>query len=165
MWQKLNCNSKDLQLLGTLNGGQSFRLRFSKFLIKQNSETLTFSIYFRWTLKNEEWTGVFKNTVWKIKQDHTSTYYRVVNSLLINSQDQNNIKKKIKLDNDDIYPTLLREYFQLNVDLQKQYLMWNEKDSNFSKISEKFYGIRVLKQEPIENIFSFICSSNNNIQR
>lgn len=123
-------------------------------------------IYFRWILKNNEWIGIFKNTVWKLKQDDESTHYFVLGSLLKPEEKHENfLKKKRKLDNDDIYLTLLKEYFQLDIDLQKHYLQWNKKDPNFSKISEKFYGIRVLKQDPIENIFSFICSSNNNISR
>ena len=44
--------------------------------------------------------------------------------------------------------------------------MWKKADTVFSKtVGNKFHGIRVLRQDPVENLFSFICSSNNNIER
>ena len=42
---------------------------------------------------------------------------------------------------------------------------WAEVDPVFENIAVKFPGVRILKQDPVENLFSFICSSNNNIQR
>lgn len=38
-------------------------------------------------------------------------------------------------------------------------------DSNFSKNAIEFEGVRMLRQDPWENLISFICSSNNNIKR
>lgn len=60
---------------------------------------------------------------------------------------------------------LLRHYFQLDFCLPKFYEVWSEKDPNFKEVAKTFYGVRILKQDPVENIFSFICSSNNNISR
>lgn len=60
---------------------------------------------------------------------------------------------------------ILREYFALNVDLNKYYKQWSTADPHFAKISESFHGIRILQQDPVENLFSFICSSNNHISR
>ena len=59
----------------------------------------------------------------------------------------------------------LKDYFQLHVDLSDLYKTWAEADSNFEKISKQFEGIRILRQEPVECLFAFICSSNNNIAR
>ncbi|KAN0112093.1 DNA glycosylase [Russula decolorans] len=59
----------------------------------------------------------------------------------------------------------LRDYFQLDVDLVKLYDGWSEKDPVFSKLRGRFEGIRMLRQDPWENLISFICSSNNNIAR
>ena len=42
---------------------------------------------------------------------------------------------------------------------------WADVDPVFENIALKFPGVRILKQDPVENLFSFICSSNNNIQR
>lgn len=58
----------------------------------------------------------------------------------------------------------LQDYFQLKVDLKKLYLEWSL-DRNFAAKSVGFEGIRVLRQDPFENILCFICSSNNNIKR
>lgn len=63
------------------------------------------------------------------------------------------------------YNKLLSDYFQLDLNLKEYYDEWSQKDAFFKDAFEQFYGIRILKQDPVENIFSFICSSNNNIAR
>lgn len=60
---------------------------------------------------------------------------------------------------------ILHDYFQLSVKLQDLYSQWSSQDSNFKEKSEHFEGIRMLRQHPVENLFSFICSSNNHISR
>lgn len=62
--------------------------------------------------------------------------------------------------------TLLRDYFQLDrVSLQSCYKRWSDLDANFKAKAIHFAGIRMLRQDPWENLVSFICSSNNNIPR
>jgi 3-methyladenine DNA glycosylase/8-oxoguanine DNA glycosylase len=60
---------------------------------------------------------------------------------------------------------LLRKYFRLDVSLEEHYAQWSKKDPHFKKAAKKFTGVRILSQDPVENLFSFICSSNNNIAR
>ncbi|KAJ3016613.1 8-oxoguanine glycosylase ogg1 [Thoreauomyces humboldtii] len=64
----------------------------------------------------------------------------------------------------DAVRDMLRDYFQLEVDLKALYTRWNT-DPNFKKKAGAFNGIRILRQDPTENLFTFICSSNNNISR
>lgn len=63
------------------------------------------------------------------------------------------------------YEHTLKDYFQLDIDLESLYRQWSLADPNFDKVSKNFIGVRMLKQDPVENLFAFICSSNNNIQR
>ncbi|KAK7075346.1 8-oxoguanine glycosylase ogg1, partial [Halocaridina rubra] len=60
--------------------------------------------------------------------------------------------------------TILKDYFQLGVPLAEMYTKWSKADRNFAAVSPHFPGVRMLNQDPVENVFSFICSSNNNIQ-
>lgn len=61
--------------------------------------------------------------------------------------------------------TWIKDYFQLDVNLLKLYDDWSERDAVFRTLRSRFSGIRILRQDPWENLISFICSSNNNIGR
>lgn len=90
---------------------------------------------------------------------------------------------------------MLRDYFQLNVKLEDLYKEWGDADPHFRRIADIFSGqyfvylhmhdysyctvitkpiftlfcfspgVRMLRQEPTECLFSFICTSNNHISR
>lgn len=121
-------------------------------------------MYCRWkldkNLQSETWIGVFAGKVWMLQQDEDGIRYKVHEKISDeNSEPQR--KRKKSVDNEE----LLRNYLRLDVDLTEHYRNWMEADPYFKKIAQQFYGIRILNQEPVENIFSFICSSNNNITR
>ncbi|KAG8516895.1 N-glycosylase/DNA lyase [Galemys pyrenaicus] len=59
----------------------------------------------------------------------------------------------------------VRRYFQLDVSVAQLYRHWGSVDPHFQKVAQKFPGVRLLRLDPIECLFSFICSSNNNIAR
>ncbi|XP_078687306.1 N-glycosylase/DNA lyase-like isoform X1 [Branchiostoma floridae x Branchiostoma belcheri] len=71
------------------------------------------------------------------------------------------VKTEAGLTEEDI----LRDYFQLDVKLTDLYEQWCQADPHFKQVSPNFTGIRMLRQDPVENLFSFICSSNNHISR
>lgn len=50
----------------------------------------------------------------------------------------------------------LRDYFQLDIDLVALYKQWAESDPVFAKVQERFEGIRMLRQDPWENLISFV---------
>jgi N-glycosylase/DNA lyase len=56
----------------------------------------------------------------------------------------------------------LKDYFQLDVDLVKLYNEWSEKDLVFSRFRGRFEGIRVLRQDPWENLIS--CASHSRLR-
>ncbi|XP_047516431.1 N-glycosylase/DNA lyase [Pieris napi] len=137
-WNKIPIKNRELQLIGTLNGGQSFR----------------------WTFDRNEniWTGIFAKTVWRLQEEDDCLKYIVLGSLL-KKTDMEGIRHV------DVYKNLLQKYFRLDVDLSNYYKTWSEKDDLFKSACVQFYGIRMLAQEPVENLFSFICSQNNHISR
>ncbi|GAB6021920.1 8-oxoguanine glycosylase ogg1 [Chamberlinius hualienensis] len=104
---------------------------------------------FRWKKINEfEWRGVFARRIWTLSQKTESLEYSVYPNSDVEEEEQ-----------------LLRDYFQLDTKLTDLYKVWEKADKNFAQISSKFSGVRVLRQDPVETVFSFICSSNNNISR
>jgi len=111
---------------------------------------------FRWKLLNPQsfscetpvYIGVLRHRLLLLSQDDSSIFYHCVN---------NPDEKVIEED--------LRDYFQLKVDLASLYSEWAKNDLIFEKISQDYPGVRMLRQDPLENVFSFICSANNNITR
>ncbi|KAE9409585.1 hypothetical protein BT96DRAFT_953445 [Gymnopus androsaceus JB14] len=53
----------------------------------------------------------------------------------------------------------LKDYFQLDIDLALLYDEWGSRDKVFSGIKDRFSGIRMLRQDPWENLIS-TCARN-----
>nr|XP_015096914.2 N-glycosylase/DNA lyase isoform X5 [Vicugna pacos] len=110
---------------------------------------------FRWMEQSPaHWSGVLADQVWTLTQTEEQLYCTVYRG------DKGRAGK----------PTLeelkaVRQYFQLDVNLAQLYHHWSSVDPHFQKVAQKFQGVRLLQQDPIECLFSFICSSNNNIVR
>lgn len=105
---------------------------------------------FGWKAVGEnEWAGVFKKSVIVIKQEENDTLYHT------------------RFGDDNELDADLRSFFNLSrgLCLDKLYQNWSQSDSRFREIAPKLVGVRLLRQDPVECLFSFICSSCNNIPR
>jgi N-glycosylase/DNA lyase len=101
---------------------------------------------FRWFKDSDYWKGVFGETVLflkQIKQDQIAWYSPNDPSFSIDR---------------------LIEFLHLDVNLNSLFEQWSSDKNIRAKYAEKS-GLRLLRQDPNETIFSFICSSNNNIKR
>ncbi|XP_026357106.2 N-glycosylase/DNA lyase isoform X1 [Ursus arctos] len=110
---------------------------------------------FRWREHNPaHWTGVLANQVWTLTQTEEQLYCTVYRA----------DKGWVSRPTPEELKTV-RQYFQLDVNLAQLYHHWSSVDPHFQEVAQKFQGVRLLRQDPIECLFSFICSSNNNIAR
>jgi len=103
----------------------------------------------------EVWVGVVKGHVLSLVQDQDQNmiHYEFLN--------KRHGDKRIKVDEEEF----LRNYFQLHTSLTDLYKHWSDVDPVFKKTAAKFPGVRVMNQDPVENVFSFICATANNIKR
>ncbi|KAG0127669.1 DNA glycosylase [Tuber indicum] len=109
---------------------------------------------FRWKASNPgEWTCALNGRILTLRQDDSYLHYRAIFPATTTTPQ-----------NDDTVE-LIRDYFNLDVNLTKLYERWSAADAHFLKKAVRFAGIRMLRQDPWENLVSFICSSNNNISR
>lgn len=101
---------------------------------------------FRWNEEDDKsYTGVFKGNVLNVKKDNNTIYFKgIVNG---------NIKD------------IVEDYFDLNRDYTKIKKTLSKVDNNMKKGIEYGEGIRILNQDLVETILSFIISANNNIPR
>ncbi|CAN7994086.1 unnamed protein product [Ixodes hexagonus] len=138
----------------------------------------------RWKKNDQgEWLSTFADKVWVLKQDSEgSIHYKVLESngtAVSNSNASSSLamrasrKRKANAGLSESqeehrlgdHEHLLRDYFQMNVDLEKLYEQWSAADEVFRDTAVALPGIRILRQDPFEALVAFICSSNNNITR
>lgn len=133
----LKVSIDQLSLPRTLATGQNFRWR------KRTSK------------EEDQWIGLLDNRlVVGLVQRPGGIEYRLLNEKTVtDSVSKSDLERR------------LQAYFRLDEDLDQLYRRWSARDEHFARTGAQFRGIRLLRQDVVENIFSFICSSNNNISR
>ncbi|KAI9492946.1 DNA glycosylase [Zychaea mexicana] len=118
-------------------------------------DTLKCGQSFRWRNVNDLWSCVLNGKLYTLKQTPSTVLYGIL------PEEEEEEKTATMME------STLRDYFQLDrvVSLESHYQRWSQLDVNFKDKSIHFQGIRILRQDPWENLVSFICSSNNNIAR
>ncbi|KAG6874234.1 hypothetical protein C0995_003780 [Termitomyces sp. Mi166 len=117
---------------------------------------------FRWTTvslaDDTEYRLCLRDRVVCLRQSPTTLFYRSV------YPDPQPAPPQVALRDAETL-VWLKDYFQLDIDLTVLYNEWSARDPVFARMQSRFQGIRILRQDPWENLVSFICSSNNNIPR
>ncbi len=99
---------------------------------------------FRWERKGDWWSGVVGGSAIKVKQE---------GDLL-----------RCSPSSDRVDGVFIREYFRLGEDLD-HILTTISKDRVISGAVQRFYGLRLVKQDPWECLASFVLATNANIPR
>lgn len=60
---------------------------------------------------------------------------------------------------------VLHRYFQLDIRLEYLYSQWLTAEPRMKPIVERFTGLRILHQEPLETIFTFLCACCNTMTK
>ena len=106
---------------------------------------------------------------WKsIDPEHDRAFVGVLgNSVLClrHNDETDNVEYKVLGGSRDVEGHLV-EYFMLDkVYLSELDALWASKDGLYESVSGYVSGARMLRQDPVETLFSFICSQNNHISR
>ncbi|KAJ1673848.1 8-oxoguanine glycosylase ogg1, partial [Spiromyces aspiralis] len=137
-WHDLHVPPYELRLFPTLVCGQAFRWR---------------------AVGPDEWACSLWDVVVRLRQTDTTVLFRAHGHVDSAGVAQHLSEPDLR--------SCLRDYFQLDTSLASLYADWSERDSHFkTKVSNSQYlGLRLMRQDPIENLFTFICTSNNHIAR
>ncbi|KAM7095795.1 N-glycosylase/DNA lyase, partial [Ciconia maguari] len=138
LWRCLPCPPAELRLDLVLSSGQTFRWRESS---------------------PGAWTGVLGGRVWTLRQERERLWDTVYGEERAGRPAGAEEPGGAETDR------ILRDYFQLDVGLPALYRAWGAADPLFRKVAGDFPGVRVLRQDPVECLLSFICTSNNHISR
>jgi len=103
---------------------------------------------FRWREIDEgrTWAGVVKDRVVILRQEQEDVEYWLEPGL-------------------EPLEETLADYFNVRVKCDSLMKTFAEKDENIARAIPLVRGTRVLRLDPVECLFSFICSSNNNVKR
>ena len=167
-WIDLKVSPGELRASATLTTGQSFvwqavekTIGVEKVAIKQEDgqfsepDKQVNNTASAWgTHDATEWIGVMRERVVSVRETPTTTLVRIVHDNSSKIVDEVVIRKQFT------------SYFQLDVELCPLYKEWSTCNcTRLPRIAAVIPGARVMRQDPVECLFSFICSSNNNIPR
>lgn len=129
--------------------------------------------------------------VWTLRQERDRLWYTVYGDEDDDDDDRDGRPAEAAKPDGAETDRVLRDYFQLDVGLPALYRAWGAADPLFRKVADDFpgeadpwahggrprhppgvpphrvlpAGVRVLRQDPVECLLSFICTSNNHISR
>ncbi|KAF7323056.1 N-glycosylase/DNA lyase [Mycena chlorophos] len=112
---------------------------------------------FRWNIDGQTYSFCLGDRVVFLKQDADKLYYRT-------TLPQPFTRERLCAAEAET-ASWINDYFNLHVDIDALYARWQARDTAFARISTRFAGIRILRQDPFENLISFMCSSNNHVSR
>lgn len=97
----------------------------------------------------------------------SSTWYNVINGycVIIRAQDSGvklYLPNHMNTNDQESAKEVLIDYLRLNDNLEDLCEIWSRSDPKFPR---NYPGIRLLRQDPLETLFAFICSQNNLIAR
>ncbi|XP_054770057.2 N-glycosylase/DNA lyase-like [Lytechinus pictus] len=182
-WRMIPCHISELRLDITLACGQSFRwkeiepgiwrsvLGGSIWTLKQTGTHIFYQRHNHSTCQEEENCDQSGDALQSHRKKRgagqTQAFKNKKRAKVTSGSGEDGRGNSAKGEEDDGKSSrdILRDYFQLDMNLGELYNQWQKADKNFSKVSQGFPGVRILRQDPVENLISFICSSNNNIAR
>ena len=136
-WQRLAASPLELRLEATLQNGQCFN-------------------WYRQPGAEPVWVGMLGRRLLALRETESGCQYRCISEAPAPSAAAS---RSPSLEEE------LRDYFQLETPLAPLYESWTAADARMAACCKALPGMRVLRQDPVECLFSFICSSNNNIGR
>ncbi|ODQ63720.1 DNA glycosylase [Nadsonia fulvescens var. elongata DSM 6958] len=166
-WGKIPVSRSELKIETVLRCGQTFRWKYDA-----HNKHWSIGMAGRIIILHQDDQFLHHGTILK----HDSVPTVVPKKITLESADIKLEHTKVKLeDSNSKFKTvnhgltttsaLVHDYFNLQISLRELYQEWSHRDPHFSKVSGDFGGIRILRQNPWENLISFICSTNNNIKR
>lgn len=129
-----------LSLAAVLKCGQSFRWSVFPLLPAGDIATNPSS-------PTHEYRFCLRDRLVCLRQSPDALFYRSIFPEIATSPTQEAL-------NDAETLTWLKDYFQLDIDLMKLYEEWSNCDPVFNKLRSRFSGIRMLRQDPWENLVS-----------
>ena len=141
-FQSMPLSVSQLSLPAVLKCGQSFRWREIPLKLNSNGPSSSNGT----TISEQEFRLALKDRIVCLRQTSDTLFYRAI---FPKSQTSRPVSEQAP---DTL--SWLRNYFQLDVDLVGLYDDWSARDSVFEKLRARFEGIRILRQDPWENLIS-----------